>query len=185
MVSGVPISCPSFKPGLGRLSTIWDASTEVVDPSPRRGRRRDAGLPAAASGTAEACANSRSDGAAAAMLRAPICSLPPGTSFGRASVRDLPGRGSLTLFHVDAPLPSTRATRLWSIRSADRRSRIDTEPSCSVTASAAALYALRAPPCPFWPRRNNSLCRRAARQPRLPSCHRVALTTWTPSFREP
>ncbi len=154
-------------------------------PVPRHSRRRDAGLPAAASGTAEACANSRSDGAAVAMLRAPICSLPPGTSFGRASVRDLPGRGSLALFHVDASLPSTRATCLWSIRSADRRSRIDMQPFRSVTASAAAPYALRAPPCPVGPRRDKSLCRRAGRQP-LPDAVPFGLvfTTWTPSFRE-
>lgn len=151
-----------------------NASTEAVDPGPRRGRRRDAGPPAAASGTAEACANSRSDSAAVAMLRAPICSLPPGTSFGRASVPHPPGRGSLALFHVDASLPSTRATCLWSLRSADRRSHIDMETSCSVTPSAAALYALRAPPCPFRPRRDKSLRRRAAHQPRLPSCHWVS-----------
>ncbi len=60
--------------------------------------------------------------------------------------------------------PSGRATCPAPIRTRTGE-KIVSEPSRSVTASAATLYALRAPPCPVRPRRDKSLCRRAGSQP--------------------
>ena len=54
---------------------LLDASTEAVGPVSRRWRRY-ADAPAAASGTDEACANSRRPAKGGAMLTAPICSPP-------------------------------------------------------------------------------------------------------------